>query len=62
MSDHLEEQSRKVSIDDRNITNLRFVDHLHTLAQEEQELEGLFESLAKPAQGSRWRSVPGRQK
>ena len=45
MSDALEEHDGKVSIGDRNITNLRFADDIDTLDEEEQELEALVESL-----------------
>ena len=44
MSDALEEHDGKVSIGGRNITNLRFAD---ALAEEEEELEALVESLDK---------------
>ena len=37
----------KVSIGGRNITNLRFADDIDALAEEEQELEALVESLDK---------------
>ena len=47
MSDALEEHDGKVSIGGRNITNLRFADDIDTLAEEEQELEALVESLHK---------------
>ena len=47
MSDALEEHDRKVSIGGRNITNLRFADDADALAEEEQELESLVESLDK---------------
>ena len=47
MSDALEEHDGKVSIGDRNITNLRFADDIDALAEEEQELEALTESLDK---------------
>ena len=57
MSDALEEHDGKVSIGGRNITNLRFADDINALAEEEQELEALVESLDKTAQGIRWRSV-----
>ena len=57
MSDALEEHDGKVSIGGRNITNLRFADEIDPLAEEEQELEALEESLDMPAQGIRWRSV-----
>ena len=57
MSDALEEHDGKVSIRGRNITNLRFADDIDALAEEEQELEALVESLNKPAQGLRRRSV-----
>ena len=61
MSDALEEHDRKVSIGGRNITNLRFADDIDALAEEEQQLEALVESLDKKAsQGIRWRSVPRR--
>ena len=57
ISDALEEPDGKVSIGGRHITNLRFADDKDTLAEEEQELEALIESLDKPAQGIRCRSV-----
>ena len=60
MSDALEEHAGKCSIGGRNITNLRFADDIDALAEEEQELEALIESLDKPAQGIRWRSVQRR--
>ena len=44
MSDGLEEHDGKVSIGDRNITNLRFADDIDTLAEEEHELEALVGS------------------
>ena len=47
MSDAPEEHDGKVSIDGRNITNLRFADGINALAQEGQELEALVESLDK---------------
>ena len=47
MSDALEEHDGKVSIGGRNITNLRFADDIDALAEEEQELEVLVESLDK---------------
>ena len=47
MSDPLEEHDRKVNIGGRNITNLRFVDHIDALAEEEQEPEAVVESLDK---------------
>ena len=37
----------QVSVGGRNITNLRFADDIDTLAEEEQELEALVESLDK---------------
>ena len=45
MSGALEGHGGKVSIGDRNITNLRFADDIDILAEEEQELEALVESL-----------------
>ena len=47
MSDALEEHDGKVSIGGRNITNLRLADDIDALAEEEQELEALVESLDK---------------
>ena len=47
MSDALEEHDGKVSIGGRNITNLRFADDIDALAEEEEELEALIESLDK---------------
>ena len=47
MSDALEEHDGKVSIGGRNITNLHFADNIDVLAEEEQELEALVESLDK---------------
>ena len=47
MSDALEEHDGKLSIGGRNITNLRFADDIDALAEEEQELEALVESLDK---------------
>ena len=47
MSDALEEHDGKVSIGGRNITDLRFADDIDALAEEEQELEALVESLDK---------------
>ena len=47
MSDALEEHDSKVSIGGRNITNLQFADDIDVLAEEEQELEALVESLDK---------------
>ena len=47
MSDALEEQCGNVSIDGRTITNLRIDNDIDALAEEEQELEALVESLDK---------------
>ena len=47
MCDALEEHDGKVSIGGRNITNLRFADGIDALAEKEQELEALVESLNK---------------
>ena len=47
MTDSLEEDDGKISISGRNITNLRFIDDIDALAEEEQELEALVESLDK---------------
>ena len=45
--DVLKEHDGKVSIGGRNITDLRFADDIDALAEEEQELEALVESLDK---------------
>ena len=45
MTDALEEHDEKISIGDRTITDLRFVDDINALAGEEQALEALVESL-----------------
>ena len=45
--DSLEEHDGKVGIGGRNITDLRFADDIDALAEEEQELETLVESLDK---------------
>ena len=47
MSDALEEHDWKVSIGGRNITNLQFAVDIDALAEAEQELEALVESLDK---------------
>ena len=47
MSDALEEHDGKVSIGGRNITNLRIANDIDALAEEQQELEALVESLDK---------------
>ena len=47
MSDDLEEHDGKVSIGGRNITNLQFADDIDALAEKEQELEAVVESLDK---------------
>ena len=51
MSDALEEHGRRVSIGGRNITNLELADGIDALAEEEQELEALVESLDKTCTG-----------
>ena len=45
--DALEEHGRRVSRGGRNITNLEFADDIDALAEQEQELETLVESLDK---------------
>ena len=45
MTDALEEHDGKVSIGKRTIPNLRFAADIDALAEEEQELESLPESL-----------------
>ena len=57
MSDALDEHDGKVSIGGRNITNLRLVDNIDALAEEEQELEALVESLDKTCTRYKWKSV-----
>ena len=47
MSDALEEHDEKVSIGGRKITNLRFTDDIDALAEKDQELDALLESLDK---------------
>ena len=47
MSDAREEHDGILCIGGRNITNLRFADDIDDLAEEEQELETLVESLDK---------------
>ena len=47
MSEALEDHDGKVSIGGRNITSLRFADNVTALAEEEQGLEALVESLDK---------------
>ena len=47
MSDALEEHDEKVSIRGRNTTYLRYADDIDAVAEEEQELEALVESLDK---------------
>ena len=47
MSDILEEHGGKISIGGRNITSLRFFIDIGALAEEEQELDALAESLDK---------------
>ena len=47
MSDALEEHDGKVSIGGRNNTNLRFADDIDVLAEVDQEVEALVESLDK---------------
>ena len=54
MSDALVQHGRRVSIGSRNITNLELADDTDALAEEEQELEALVESIDK---GIRRRSV-----
>ena len=47
MSGALKKHHEKVSTGGRNIINLRFADDIDALAEEEQELEALVESLDK---------------
>ena len=47
MTDALEEYDKKVSIGSSNITNSRLADDIDALAEEEQALEALVESLDK---------------
>ena len=58
MSDALEEHDGKISIGGKSITNRRFTDDIDALAEEEQKLKALVESLDKTCTGKRWRSVP----
>ena len=47
MTEAMEENNGLVSIGGRHITNLRFADDIDALAEEEQKLEALVESLDK---------------
>ena len=47
MPDALEEHDRKFNTGGRKITNLRFADDIDALAEEEQNLEALVESIDK---------------
>ena len=47
MSDALDDHDGKVSISDRNITNLRFAHGVDAVAEEEQELDALVGILDK---------------
>ena len=60
MSDALVEHDGKVSIGGRNITNLRFVDDIDALAEEEQMLEALVGSLDRT--GTRYKIVISAEK
>ena len=60
MSDAQEEHDGKVSIGGRNITNLRFADDIDAVAEEEQELETLLESLDKTFTRYQMELVPSR--
>ena len=54
MSDAVEEHDGKVIVGGRTIINLLFSDDIDALAEEEQDLETLVESLERPAQGIKW--------
>ena len=54
MSDALEDYDGKVIIGGRTITNLRFTDDIDALAEEQQELEVLVESLCKTCTRYKW--------
>ena len=60
MSDAQEEHDGKVSIGGRNITNLRFADDIDSVAEEDQELETLLESLDKIFTRYQMELVPSR--
>ena len=47
MTDALKEHDGNFSIGSRNVTNLWFTDDIDNLAEEEQELEALDQSLDK---------------
>ena len=51
LTDALEDHEGTVSIGDRTITNLRFVDDIDGLAGEEEELANLVERLHSLRQG-----------
>ena len=50
----LEEHDGKVIIGGKTITNLRLADDIDALAEEEQELEALVESLDKTCTSLKW--------
>ena len=58
MTDTLEEHDGKASLGGRNISNLQFAYDIVALAEEEQELQALVESLDK--NDITWKSVLGR--
>ena len=60
MYDALEENDGKLSIGGKNITIIRFADDTDALAEEEQEVEALVESLDNTYIGIKWRTVPRR--
>ena len=60
ISDAPEEHDGKVNIGGRNITSLRFTDDRDALAEEEQGIEGLVESLDKTC--TRYKMVIGAEK
>ena len=58
MPDALDQHDGKVSIGGRNIINLRSSDGIDALAEEEQELETLVESLDKTGTSFRMEISP----
>ena len=55
MPDALEEHGRKVSIDGKTITNLRFADDIDALAEEELKQKTHLKVSTRPAHGIKWR-------
>ena len=57
MFDAVGDDDKKVDVDSRTITHLRFADDIDALAKTMQELEAQVEVMSKPAYGIKWRNV-----